>query len=64
MALETGRIYTAEERENMTFIGWHDAAGNEVKGYGGANVADYFDADGRYLGPDVDGVYPEIEIYA
>ena len=64
MELETGRIYTTEDRENMTFIGWYDAAGNEVAGYDGANVSDYFDADGRYLGKDVAGVYPEIEIYA
>ena len=63
MALEIGRIYTAEEREGMSFIGWRDAAG-EVNGYDGANLADYFDADGRYLGPDVEGVYPEVEIYA
>ena len=47
----------------MSFIGWRDAAG-EVNGYDGANLADYFDADGRYLGPDVDGVYPEVEINA
>lgn len=64
MALETGRIYTDRERERMEFVGWYDTAGNEVDGYDAANVADYFDADGRYLGPDVDGVYPEIEIYA
>ena len=64
MALETGRIYTAEERENMTFVGWTDNEGSMLSGYDGANVADYFDADGRYLGPDVDGIYPEIEIYA
>lgn len=57
------RIYTAEERENMTFASWKDANGNDVSGYDGANVADYFDADGLYLGPDVDGVYPEIEIF-
>ena len=64
MELETGRIYTAEERENMNFIGWYDAQGNEVDGYDGANMADYFDGEGRYIGSDVDGVYPEIEIYA
>ena len=63
MTLETGRIYTAEERKNMNFTGWMDGNG-EVSGYDGANVADYFDTDGRYLGPDADGVYPEIEIYA
>jgi hypothetical protein len=63
MELETGRIYTAEERENMTLVNWMSEDG-EVGGYDGANVADYFDANGRYLGPDQDGVYPEIEIYA
>ena len=62
MELENGRIYTADERKNMTFVCWIDANG-EVNGYDGANMSDYFDADGRYLGPDIDGVYPEIEIF-
>ena len=59
MALETGRIYTAEERENMILFGWVRDDGKKVS-YSDANVGDYFDEEGRYLGPDMFGVYPEI----
>lgn len=34
------------------FVRW---SADDADGY---NIGDYFDADGRYQGPDADGVYP------
>jgi len=43
-----GRRY---DTEHLRFVGWTEP--NE-----GRNAFVYFDADGRYLGPDADGVEP------
>lgn len=50
MKLETGKKYDVAAL-TAAFEGWT----GEADGY---NVADYFDADGRYLGPDEHGVEP------
>ena len=48
MKLEKGKIYrrSAVELAEALPDGYH--------------LDDYFDADGRYLGPDADGVEPEV----
>lgn len=47
--LTAGQIYDVT---SLQLIGW---TGNDVAGY---NVHDYFDARGRYKGPDCNGVEP------
>ena len=61
MKLTKGQKYNVETLE---FAGWtgndaiYDESGNRNPGMDGYNVSDYFDADGRYLGPDIYGVEP------
>lgn len=55
MILETGQIY---DPNALVFIGWTDGDGSGAIGY---NVWDYFDAGGRYLGPDICGIEPIFE---
>jgi hypothetical protein len=40
---------------DKTLIGWTVGDGSGHEGY---NVADYFDQDGNYLGPDEHGIEP------
>lgn len=47
--LTAGQIYDLKE---LVFVGWSDCV---VDGY---LVDNYFDADGRYLGPDAYGIEP------
>jgi hypothetical protein len=51
----TGPAWVSEDGSGrLDLVGWSDGS---VDG-GGRNVAHYFNADGLYLGPDCDGVYP------
>ena len=55
MILEAGKIYNLDE---LVCTGWTDGDGSGAMGY---NVWDYFDAEGRYLGPDICGIEPIFE---
>lgn len=55
MTLETGKIYSITE---FAFTGWTAGDGSSTEGYA---VEYYFDAQGRYLGPDEHGIEPEFE---
>ncbi len=55
MKLDTGKIY---DLDNLALIGWTDGNGSGHEGY---NIADYFDHNGEYLGPDQNGIEPEFE---
>ena len=55
MKLINGKIY---DLNNLTLIGWTNGNGSGHEGY---NVADYFDKQGRYLGPDQDGIEPDFQ---
>ena len=51
-----GMIYDIHALELM---GWTDGDGTGTEGY---NLADYFDAAGKYLGPDICGIEPMVRI--
>jgi len=61
MRLQQGKVYDIKA---LKFTGWtgnesiYDDQGNRNPGMDGYNVADYFDDNGRYLGPDIHGVEP------
>ena len=52
MKLTKGTKYDASK---LTCTGWTEGDGS---GHDGYNVADYFTADGTYLGPDECGIEP------
>lgn len=58
--MRPGRVYRVED---LTLMGWTRGDGSGVGdppyGY---NLADYLDADGRYLGPDAHGIEPMVQI--
>ena len=56
MTLEKGNVY---DPSKMELLGWTNGDGSGSMGY---NFADYFDADGRYLGPDCCGIEPDVLI--
>lgn len=56
MRLEKNEKY---DTTYLTFSGWHNPADEDTTGY---NAGDYFDSDGRYLGPDEYGIEPEFNI--
>lgn len=61
MKLQQGKAYDVTA---LKFTGWtgsesiYDDQGNRNPGMDAYNVVDYFDDDGRYLGPDMYGVEP------
>lgn len=52
MTLEQGKTY---DLNTLECTGWTEGDGSGSDGY---NVADYFDAQGRYLGADELGIEP------
>lgn len=50
--LLVGKTYDPEQLE---LLGWTEGDGSGSEGY---SYLDYFDADGRYLGPDAHGIEP------
>ncbi len=54
--LTQGTVY---EIESLTLHGWTTGDGSGHEGY---HVGDYFDAGGRYLGPDQHGIEPIVAV--
>jgi hypothetical protein len=54
--LTTGRQY---DLGSLRLVDWTDGDGTGHEGY---TLADYFDGDGKYLGPDGCGIEPIVEI--
>ena len=54
--LTIGETY---DRAELTLTGWTEGDGAGTEGYA---AECYFDADGRYLGPDVHGIEPVFEV--
>ena len=47
--------YETYDVESLTLVGWTEGDGTGADGY---MLAEYFDDDGRYLGPDMHGIEP------
>lgn len=58
MTLEPGNTYDVT---TLDFCGWTAGDGSSTDGYA---VDCYFDAEGRYLGPDTHGIEPEFYLVA
>lgn len=59
--LTLGTIYSDAERALLSFSHWIGSDG-DCAGLEGYNCWDYFDAEGRYLGPDKGGIEPAFTV--